>query len=438
MDTTIHQNEIISLLDEKRDISSTLKFSSLLGSITITKFVIFLVGFSDGLTHLATLAIYYLLKDDLHLSPPEVSVIYAIPAIPWFLKPLFGMRRKPYLIFFSILQVIGFLLLATNADTVLKAATCLLLISLSAAFCSSIAEALVVETSGINGGAETVSDYFGSKALGALTTAYFSGSLLDTYSKQGIFLTTSIFPLFVFIASLIMEDKKQTGELTAKNQLLSLKEFLKRPIIWGPAIYIFTYTAGPDYDDAMFFYFTNRLGFSPTFMGSLRLTYGIAGIIGIVLYRIILKRTPFREILLWTTLFSIPIYILPLVLVTGLNLNLGISNRMFALSGGFLIEAIAEIQLLPLLVMTTKLCPKGLEGSVYAVMMSIRSLGTGVSKVISAGLAYLLGITAFNFSNLGLLIWISSAFLLLPLLFLNLVSYFMFSLLQIHFILGCK
>lgn len=279
-----------------------------------------------------------------------------------------------------------------------------------------------METSGINGGAETVSDYFGSKALGALATAYFSGSLLDTYSKQGIFITTSIFPLFVFIASLIMDDKKHTEELTAKNQLLSLKGFLKKPIIWGPAIYIFTYTAGPDYDDAMFFFFTNRLGFSPTFMGSLRLTYGIAGVIGIVLYRIILKKTPFREILLWTTLFSIPIYILPLVLVTGLNLDLGISNRMFALSGGFLIEAIAEIQLLPLLIMTTKLCPKGLEGSVYAVMMSIRSLGTGVSKVISAGLAYSLGITAFNFSNLGLLIWISSAFLLLPLLFLNLVS----------------
>ncbi|QOY41083.1 Folate-biopterin transporter [Cryptosporidium parvum] len=431
MDGTLHQNEIISLLDEKRTISSTIKFSSLLGSITITKLVIFLVGFSDGLTHLATLAIYYLLKDDLRLSPPEVSVIYAIPAIPWFLKPLFafcsdsipiaGMRRKPYLIFFSILQVIGFLLLATNADTVFKAAVCLLLISLSAAFCSSIAEALVVETSGINGGAETVSDYFGSKALGALATAYFSGSLLDTYSKQGIFLTTSIFPLFVFIACLIMDDKKQTEDLTAKNQLFSLKEFLKKPIIWGPAIYIFTYTAGPDYDDAMFFYFTNRLGFSPTFMGSLRLTYGIAGIIGIVLYRIILKKTPFREILLWTTLFSIPIYILPLALVTGLNLNMGISNRMFALSGGFLIEAIAEIQLLPLLVMTAKFCPKGLEGSVYAVMMSIRSLGIGVSKVISAGLAYSLGITAFNFSNLGLLIWISSAFLLLPLFFLNLV-----------------
>ena len=199
-------------------------------------------------------------------------------------------------------------------------------------------------------------------------------------------------------------------------------EFLKKPVIGGTASYSLLYNAGPDNDDAMFFYFTNRLGFSPTFMGSLRLTYGIAGVIGIILYRIILKKTPFRKILLWTTLFSVPIYMLPLILVTGSNLNLGISNRVFALSGGFFIEAISEIQLLPLLVMMTKLCPKGLEGSVYAVMMSIRSLGIGISKILSAGLSFSLGITANNFSNIGLLVWISTGFLLLPLLFLHLVS----------------
>ena len=90
MESNTHQNEIISLLDNKRTIGNFIKFPTLFESITITKLVIFLVGFSDGLTHLATLAIYYLFKDDLHLSPPEISAIYAIPAIPWFLKPLFG------------------------------------------------------------------------------------------------------------------------------------------------------------------------------------------------------------------------------------------------------------------------------------------------------------------------------------------------------------
>ncbi|KAF7459375.1 putative folate/biopterin transporter [Cryptosporidium felis] len=429
MDRTLHLDEVISLLDEKRTISSSLKLSSLLGSVTITKLIIFLIGLSDGLTHLATLAIYYLLKDDLRLSPAHVSVIYAVPAIPWFLKPLFAFcsdsipiagRNEKETISTLIFNPTS-LWIHYALNELFKAITCLLLISTSAAFCSSIAEALVVESSGTNNGVETVSDYFGSKALGALITAYFSGSLLDTYSKQGIFLTTSIFPLIVFFACLIMDDK-QTNNISTKNQLCSLYTFLKKPVIWGPSVYVFAYTAGPDYDDAMFFYFTNRLGFSPTFMGSLRLTYGIAGIIGIILYKIILKKIPFRKILLWTTLFSIPIYIIPFILVTRINLDLGISNRVFALSGGFLIEAIAEVQLLPLLVMTTKLCPKGLEGSVYAVMMSIRSLGTGVSKVFSAGLAYSLGITAYNFSNLGLLIWISASFLLLPLLFLNMVS----------------
>ncbi|OII76233.1 folate biopterin transporter family protein [Cryptosporidium andersoni] len=431
MTSISHQNEILSLLDEGRSLTSKLTFSTLLGSLTMAKFVIFLVGFSEGLTHLAALAIYYLFKDDLYLSPAGVSAIFAIPALPWFLKPLFafcsdsvpikGMRRKPYLLIFSTLEIIGFIMLATMANTVLAAATSLFLISLSAAFCSSIAEALVVQTSDSSNGVETVSDYFGSKAFGALVTAYFSGSLLERYSKQDIFLITSFFPLLVFFASLIMYEEVHSRATSVKQKLQSLIEFLRKPIIWGPALYIVIYTSGPDYDDAMFFYFTNRLGFSPTFMGSLRLTYGIAGIIGIILYRILLRKTPFRDILLWTTLISLPIYVTPFLLVTGVNLDLGISNRIFALSGGFLIEAISEVQLLPLLVMTTQLCPKGLEGSVYAVMMSIRNLGTGVSKVFSAGLTYSLGITSYNFSNLGLLIWLCAAFLLLPLLFLHLV-----------------
>lgn len=91
MTSISHQNEILSLLDEGRSLTSKLTFSTLLGSLTMAKFVIFLVGFSEGLTHLAALAIYYLFKDDLYLSPAGVSAIFAIPALPWFLKPLFGM-----------------------------------------------------------------------------------------------------------------------------------------------------------------------------------------------------------------------------------------------------------------------------------------------------------------------------------------------------------
>lgn len=70
--------------------------------------------------------------------------------------------------------------------------------------------------------------------------------------------------------------------------------------------------------------------------------------------------------------------------MSGKNRELGISDEVFVLSGGFLIEAVAELQLLPLLVFTALICPPGLEGSVYSIMMSIRNLGSAFGKASSA------------------------------------------------------
>lgn len=89
-----------------------------------------------------------------------------------------------------------------------------------------------------------------------------------------------------------MEDRAAEPSYDVKSQIRILIEFLKQckhalqnwsgstylwlvAVIWGPALYIFAYMAGPDYDDALFFYFTNQLGFSPTFMGTLRYDRGV-------------------------------------------------------------------------------------------------------------------------------------------------------------------
>ncbi|CDI76174.1 hypothetical protein, conserved [Eimeria praecox] len=285
--------------------------------------------------------------------------------------PLYGSRRKPYMIAFSLLEGIGFIMLGTFPTHI------------SAAFCSAVAEALVVETTAGRSmdqvrfsaegivrrilnpsplqSAENVSDFITAKAVGSLIVAYLSGYLLERTSKQSIFLATSIFPLFIAFITFFMTDAGGAPSYDMKTQLRMLMEFLKQSVIWGPALYIFAYMAGPDYDDALFFYFTNKLGFSPTFMGTLRFTYGIAALVGVVMYRTFFKSTGFRKTLLATILVAVPIYLSPIILTTGFNRTLGISNKAFVLSGGFLIEATAEIQLLPLLVLTASICPPDAE-----------------------------------------------------------------------------
>ncbi|CRG96213.1 folate transporter 2, putative [Plasmodium gallinaceum] len=402
--------------------------STLKKNIDFTQLVVYLVGLSDGLTHLASLAIYYLFKDYFRLTPYQVSLILMYPYIPFILKPIialitdsvsiFGMRRKPYLFLFSLFQSLNFLALAFLNLTVFQATIILFFISLCASFCTTVAEALVVESSigkTYSQGTNKVTEFIASKAVGSLSVAYFSGYFLEKMPREYIFIATSVFPLIILVSCLFLKEKEYSTNKNIFNQLSDLIKFINTPIFLGPFLYIFVYMSGPDYDDIFFFFCTNKLGFRPSFMGTLRLTYGIASLIGIITYRVFLKNYSLKKTLIITTLISFPIYVSPIVLTEKINKFLGISNELFVLSGGFLIEAITEIQLLPLFILTANICQTGLEASVFATILSIKNLGSLTKKGTSSLLTYLMKIDSYNFDNLSIYILICGLFLLLSL-----------------------
>eukprot|EP01069_Polyplicarium_translucidae_P011386 Polyplicarium_translucidae@DN3885_c0_g1_i1.p1 len=119
------------------------------------------------------------------------------------------MRRKPYIIVFSILEACGFVLLGLCTRHIAVAILALVIISTSASFCSAMAEALVVESTRGDRriAAESVSDFISAKAVGSLVVAYFSGYLLEKVSKRHIFFMTASFPLVITVAALIYTDR---------------------------------------------------------------------------------------------------------------------------------------------------------------------------------------------------------------------------------------
>ncbi|CEM32824.1 unnamed protein product [Vitrella brassicaformis CCMP3155] len=328
---------------------------------------------------------------------------------------------------FASTQVLAFLVLAFLVRNVVTAVLALIFLAVSAAFTSSMAEALCVELSAHASAkltAESIMSLFvTSKAFGNLLTAYSSGQLIEYTSKQNVFLITSAFPVLIVVAALMMREvttlPAQMQRQTAWQQLRHVWDFMRQPLLLPTIIYVVAYMGGPDYDDALFFFFTNRLGFSPTFLGSMRLTYGVAALIGVGIYQLVTKvplktvsrhtpradlqheKTPpcDKQILTWSILVSLPIYMLPILLVLGLNSRIGISNEAFLLSGGSLLEATAELQILPLIVYSCKVCPKGIEGTVFAILMSVRNAGALLSKAMSSFFTYQLGITATDFTS---------------------------------------
>ncbi len=63
-------------------------------------------------------------------------------------------------------------------------------------------------------------------------------------------------------------------------QLWTLWEALTMPTILLPAAFIFMWQAAPDPKGAMFYFYTSHLGFSPEFVGRIKLLEGVAQLLG--------------------------------------------------------------------------------------------------------------------------------------------------------------
>jgi hypothetical protein len=85
------------------------------------------------------------------------------------------------------------------------------------------------------------------------------------------------------------------------------------------------------------------------------------------------------------------------------------------------ILAVNQIAMMPLMIMGAAVCPKGVEGALYAVLMSLTEIGGIVGDVTGTALTAFLGITNDDFTQLWLLILLCNLYNIIPLCFVWLV-----------------
>ncbi|UKJ88950.2 hypothetical protein MACJ_002196 [Theileria orientalis] len=369
--------------------------------------LIYMVGFSEGLLHLSNLGIYYMFKDDFGLSPAQLSLVYAIPFIPFVIRPsiayltdtvpIFGTRRRHYLLINSLAQSASFFFLAIIPHTLVLSLLALFIVFFTLAFCMTIAEALVVEN--ITEGKDNLSGLLLARAFSTLLVSYFSGSLLESHSKQKLFFITGFFPLLIMAVAYFMKEENEPIVFES-HPMKDLLKFLRQPVILHPCLYLFFVVFTPGYHDAFMYYSIDILGYSPSFMGILRLVYAAAVIIGIGLYRFVFNETSVKKLFFWSSLMANSFYGLPFLVTSGLGEKMGIPDKPIVLCSGFLTEAVFEIQVMPFLTYTTKVTPKGLEASVFASILTIKSVGVVISKISTSLLTRLFGISNHNYDNM--------------------------------------
>jgi len=147
----------------------------------------------------------------------------------------------------------------------------------------------------------------------------------------------------------------------------------------------------------------------------------VGSIVGVYLYQQFLKDLPFRSLFFYAQVLYGMSGMLDLLFVLRWNLTLGIPDSFFIILEESVLHIIARIRWMPMVVLNTRLCPLGIEGTFFALLMCIDSLGSLSSKMIGGVVLHLFHISRTDFTNLWLAVLIRNGMRLATLAFIFLV-----------------
>ncbi|KAK9149872.1 hypothetical protein Scep_008629 [Stephania cephalantha] len=199
----------------------------------------------------------------------------------------------------------------------------------------------------------------------------------------------------------------------AWNAVNGMYKTIKFPGVWKPSLFMyFSLALSISTYEGRFYWYTDPKAspaFSQEFVGMIYAIGALASIVGSLIYQKCLKNFPFRNQLFIAQLLYVTTGMLDLIFVLRCNLKLGISDYLFVVMEECVSRIITKIRLTPMIVLSTKLCPSGIEGSFFALLMCIDSLGSLSSKWAGGMALHALHVTRTDFRNLWFAILIRNA-----------------------------
>ncbi|KAE8789210.1 putative folate-biopterin transporter 2 [Hordeum vulgare] len=426
----------------------------------------------------------YYSKDVLRLQPSAAQFYQGIVDSPWVVKPVWGLltdvvpvagyRRRPYFLLAGVIGATSMLIISLQSNLgLIPAVLALTAQSAGAAIADVTLDALVAQNSITHPplAADMQSLCGFCSSFGSLIGYSISGLLVHSMGAQGAIGLLSIPSALVFSAGILLKESRVTNfdykQVHKKfyKAIQSMGTTLKCPEVWRPCLYIYvSLNLSLDIQGGMFYWYTDRLtgpGFSELnnvnsnstnkllkmacqfaqiFQNSslnqiltlYRVAYGknldgcaivgaVGSLLGVVLYQSALKDYDFRSMLLWGQVLSSLTGMLDLALVTRVNTKMGIPDYVFAVIDCGVSVMVGKLQWMPVLVLCSKLCPPGIEGTFYALLMSIQNVGLLMSAWWGGLLLHTLNVTRSEFTNLWAVVLIRNVSRLLPLTLLFLV-----------------
>ncbi|KAK6153833.1 hypothetical protein DH2020_013472 [Rehmannia glutinosa] len=422
---------IFSPFDFLKKLSDELHWSFVLG-------VVIVYGINQGIgLGLSKVSTQYYMKDEQKLQPSEAQVYHGLIMIPWIVKPLWGLltdtipiagyRRRPYFIFAGIIGAISMITLSLEKNLYLGFALLLLICGSGGAAVADVTiDACVTENSithpSLAGEMQSLCGLCSS--VGQLIGYTLSGFLVHLIGSKGALGVLSIPAGLVILVGMIIQEplirnfsyKRVSHKFVDAGRAMWMA--LKCPVIWRPCLYMYLSLAvSLHIHEGMFYWYTDAQtgpSFSQEVVGSISAVGAVGSLLGVLLYQNAFRSHPFRRVLFWAQLLYGASGMLDLILVLRINLIFGVPDYIVVVFDAAVSHMIGRLKWMPLLVLSSKLCPAGIEGTFFALIMSIDHIGSFSASWGGGFLLHALNVTRTTFDNLWLAILIRSIFRVLP------------------------
>jgi MFS family permease len=361
------------------------------GNDRIRKLLLFfaIINLADGLgdaNGLISQPLTYFLKEVYGWGPDTVTQYLAVLSIPWLIRPayglisdflpLFGYRRKTYLVAANVLATCAYLWLIgmTSPAHIIVG---LFVITFGMAVSSTICGALTVESGKGTGLSGTFLNHqWMWYSLAAAITALSGGLLAQYFAPTTAFhvaaMVVSFAPLAVSVGAwfLIEESKSEVSFSQLKSGASAIRGTLVSRNFWVVALFIFLYDLHPAFYTPLYYHMTDVLHFRQDFIGLLHGVWYLGAIGGTIAYSWLEKRYSIVA-LLRIGVLSATAGTLSYLLLTG-----PVSALVVNLFAG-IVSSAAGIASLTL---ATEYCQEGSEGFTYALWLSISTLAGQASS----------------------------------------------------------
>jgi MFS family permease len=332
----------------------------------------------------------YYLKQAHGWTPVEVTAFVTLFNVPWVIKPvyglvsdflpLFGYRRKSYLLIANAVAIGGYVW-ATRVNDPSVLFVALMATAYAMAISSTLCGAVLVENGQrLNESGTFVNQQWLWFNVAAMAAAIVGGQLVQRlppgtalHAAAGI---VAFAPLAVIIGTIALIPERRVAINIAgmRSTLDGLLASFRRRELWVVAIFIFLYYFSPGFSTPLYFHMTDDLKFSQAYIGILGSIASGGWVVGALLYRRAFDGLTLKRLL------NVSIALGTVTTIAYLLLSSEISAAILNFCSGFS----AMLATVATLTLAADYCPPRAEGFAFAVLMSIINLATSLADNVGS------------------------------------------------------